>query len=163
MNQIWNFSESFFQGAARDAGAFNAQVQRGSSKPNPNSITYGGVLNENLFRASKTLQILEPFGHSATDRNGELWLGVEVVSCYDGKPRVEGTSLDLIVVIDVSGSMDSRFGQDGRSKLENAKMFTIDIAKKLWPNDEIAIIEFENKAKVVLDPIVVNDKTLSVR
>lgn len=152
----------FSLGAGRDTFAFDAQLERGSSKPNPNSITYGGVINENVFLASKTKEVVEPFGHTATDRHGELWLGVEMVSCFDGMPRPKGTSLDLVVVIDVSGSMDSAFSGSS-SKLEAAKLFTIDVAKRLWKDvDEIAIVEFENKAQMVLNPTIVNDNIVAV-
>ena len=137
-------------GAARDAGAFQAMVER-DSRPDPNSITYGGVFNEHTFKCSKTDKVTEPFPHCGVDHNGNLVLGVEVVSVYDGKPRTPGTTLDLVIVIDISGSMSSVV--QSKSKLQLAKEFAISVAGKLWKDDELAIITFENTANTILSPM----------
>lgn len=89
-------------GAARDTNIIQHQLTRGQ-KPSAKSIVYDGVFNEHYLKASNTKELLEPFGHCAVDRWGNLHLGIEVVSVLDGMPRPsDSLPLDVILVVDVS-------------------------------------------------------------
>lgn len=114
-------------GAARDTQAFALQLESLNSRPPPSALVYDGAFNEHFFPANTTELLLEPFGHSAVDRKGKLFLGVEVVSVKDGKPREKDTALDIVLVIDISGSMDGYLGGEPIGKLEAVKGFVAEL------------------------------------
>ena len=108
------------------ANSFGTCLNR-RQRPPVSSIVYDGIFNEHYFKSSTTEQLLEPFGHCALDRFGNLFLGVEVVSVLDGKARDPAIPLDLTLVIDISGSMGSKLAKDAISKLEATKGFVVEL------------------------------------
>lgn len=85
----------------------------------------------------------------------EVWLGLSTVSKYDGEgmrhhPR---PPLDLVVSLDVSGSMDCAFNDEDenrRSKIELAKEAVCAIMEQLRPNDRFGIVVFSTIQSEVL-------------
>jgi hypothetical protein len=153
-------------GAARDTNGFWAAMQS-TRRPTPDAIVYDGVFNETYIKNSVTGELLDCFPHLGIDRKGKLFVGLEVyfmlfvfcillsdfhcskkvVSELDGKPRGP-TPLDLVVCIDVSGSMQSGLGStDHCSKLDAAKKFALELIQCMRDTDRIAIVTFSDTAK----------------
>eukprot|EP01126_Amoeba_proteus_P004985 TRINITY_DN11643_c0_g1_i11.p1 TRINITY_DN11643_c0_g1~~TRINITY_DN11643_c0_g1_i11.p1 ORF type:complete len:472 (+),score=99.15 TRINITY_DN11643_c0_g1_i11:249-1664(+) len=107
------------------------------------------------MKTSTTARLLEPFGHCGLDRNGKLLLGVEVVSCLDGKPRDPSIALDIIFVVDVSGSMASSFGS--KSKLVASIQFAIQLSSRLEPGDTVSVATFNHEANLLLFPTKISE------
>eukprot|EP01127_Copromyxa_protea_P013849 TRINITY_DN3765_c0_g1_i1.p1 TRINITY_DN3765_c0_g1~~TRINITY_DN3765_c0_g1_i1.p1 ORF type:complete len:462 (-),score=97.12 TRINITY_DN3765_c0_g1_i1:70-1302(-) len=115
------------------------------------------------MKASATKELLEPFGHAGVDRHGKLFMGVEVVSSLDGKPRDPQNSLDVVLVIDISGSMGSHMrSKNGNhfSKLEAVKGFVVELAEKLEPDDTVSVATFDNRAETLLPPTKISDNAI---
>jgi len=143
-------------GAARDTNSFSDKVKQGQ-RPEASGLVYDGVFNEHTMKASSTTQLIEPFGHCAVDRFGKLLIGVEIVSCLDGKPRNKEIPLDAVLVVDISGSMDSSLGGEGKSKLAAVKVFAVELTEKLEAGDTVSVVVFDDKAETLLHPTKISD------
>ncbi|RUS17760.1 hypothetical protein BC937DRAFT_89522 [Endogone sp. FLAS-F59071] len=85
----------------------------------------------------------------------EVWLGLSTVSKYDGEGMRHHLRppLDLVISLDISGSMDSPFNyedENRRSKLELAKEGLYAIMAQLRPDDRLGIVVFDTSQLEVL-------------
>jgi uncharacterized protein YegL len=90
-----------------------------------------------------------------TDNNKhEHWLSVNFISCLDGPGiRTHPTCLDLVITLDISGSMANLFdGEPGNSKIKIAQQSLLTLLKQLRDDDAVAIVLF-NHATTVLQPM----------
>jgi Mg-chelatase subunit ChlD len=150
-------------GAAQDTNSLDTAL-RLCQRPSPDLITYGGVFNETLIKAHKTDLLEDLFcsaGHDA--RNGKLYLGMEIVSSMDGKPRDESLFLDLVVTIDTSGSMSSQLSADEkRSKILAAGNMVRKLIGQLRPDDSIAVNTFCETSIILLPPTKICNVDLTI-
>eukprot|EP01124_Arcella_intermedia_P017040 TRINITY_DN236_c0_g1_i3.p1 TRINITY_DN236_c0_g1~~TRINITY_DN236_c0_g1_i3.p1 ORF type:complete len:527 (+),score=152.20 TRINITY_DN236_c0_g1_i3:64-1581(+) len=144
--------------AARDMNSFAQKLNKGA-RPPASSVVYDGAFNEHSIQASSTTQLIEPFGHCGIDRFGKLFVGVEIVSCFDGKPRNKDIPLDAVFVIDISGSMASQIGssQNRINKLDAVKLFSEELTQKFEPGDTVSVVIFDDKAETLLHPTKVSE------
>ena len=143
-------------GAARTTRTFAGDCEHPSAL-SPNDVTYCGSINENFFTCSQTSHLLEAFGHVGKDRFGKTFLGLEIVSMLDGKPRQDGSTLDIVVIVDVSGSMNDSI--NGKTKLQHAKDFINRLVLNLWGDDYVSLVEFSTTANVVMPSVCVSSSS----
>eukprot|EP00732_Lithocolla_globosa_P003215 Lithocolla_globosa_v1_NODE_2465_length_1991_cov_41.559401.p1 type:complete len:511 gc:universal NODE_2465_length_1991_cov_41.559401:450-1982(+) len=97
----------------------------------------------------------EPYFNRFVDENGDHFLGMLPRSRLDGegmKPQ-ERPPLDLVVTLDVSGSMSQSFKTSStltfESKLQIAKNCLDGILEHLHEQDRLALVTFNNEAQVL--------------
>ncbi len=147
----------FCVGACQDTNSLSAALAR-NSRPSESLITYDGCFNETYLPNSVTNELMDVALHCGRGRSNELLLGLEVISCLDGKPRpADSLPLDLIVAIDTSGSMNSKLVKDTKSKLEAAKDFVCRLVQVLRNDDRLGVIVFCESAITKLEPSYVRD------
>ena len=97
-------STSSSSGAAMDSRAFSGAVNRGKL-PKEDSIVFEGVCSEHAFpNMPSSDEILEPFVGFGKDRKGNLYMGMSLSSCKDGKDRTQsfpGMGLDVVFLCDI--------------------------------------------------------------
>jgi hypothetical protein len=81
-----SFSMEGLIGSCQDSFSLDAALAS-HRRPTPELITYDGVFNESYIRNSKTSELLDVILHAGKGPNQEIYLGLEVISCLDGKPR----------------------------------------------------------------------------
>ena len=120
-------------------------------------VNYENTLSQFQFPldAGGTTDIFAPQLIAATD-GAAPWLGVSFATKYDGNGMAahadEVPSLDIAVVLDISGSMGCSFG-DGdsdQSKLEVAKRCLLAVYHQLRPADRLAVVLFNHSQHVLL-------------
>jgi Ca-activated chloride channel family protein len=154
-------------GGAQDANDFRTNL-RNDELPQPDSLTYEGLYHDYYFRTSPNRDCRRLFCPSysravsndplsgATDRYLAVGLNSGLrQSQLDRKP------LDVVVVVDTSGSMDHGFDQyyyDGGERTESARRKKMAAAKdalrsmtdQLRPGDRVGVVSFSNGAKTVV-------------
>jgi Ca-activated chloride channel homolog len=124
--------------------------------PHESSISFEGTFNEYYFNDEAPL--LKEICYTklsiaeSTDpitKNQEKFISVSLHSVFDGLNHRE--PLNLLVILDISGSMSGRF--PGRSN-ENTKMkianeILVEIVKFLNPDENLGIILFDNETRVL--------------
>lgn len=147
---------------AMDANAFRrCSLSDTERLPQPESITWEGVLHEHYYETGTTAKRVEPsfsLVNSPDPLSGreECWLTLGLNSCYDGPGLKEKGRLpcNIVFVIDVSGSMKSGFsrhfndGRSGVSKLRAAKDAVIGMLPLLHADDAVAILAFDTQCTV---------------
>ncbi|UJR29673.1 hypothetical protein I4U23_017221 [Adineta vaga] len=126
-------------------------------------VSYESSFYAHYFTAQATTtdMLIPLFGVATTinplengDQNVEHWLSVNLNSCYDGPGiRSNNVRLELVITLDVSGSMSDRFeGEPGRTKVQIAQQSLLTLLKQLSPDDALGIVLF-NSTATVLHPI----------
>ena len=119
----------------------------------------GGAATEVLSPAVM-IGRLSPFDASSSD----IYMNLMFSSKLDGKLTTAEMrpSLDVVFVLDISGSMGCRFPDDvdGRDKLEVAKDCLLEVIKSLGYHDRVAIITFNTSNKLVHDLSPITPLTL---
>ena len=103
------------------------------------------------------------------DERGDSWLGVSFASCLDGVRgmRAHGRPpLDLVVVVDVSGSMSCQFaasgqGYGGDTKLDIAKLCVHGILPLLRPQDRFSLVSFTTAATTLTPLLPVSAESIA--
>jgi len=159
----------FAAGGAKNVADFRRNIEEGYL-PIPESLPYEGLFYNysfdtggsgncsSLFCPSYATAITEdPLG-DATDR----YFTVGLNSTLD-TDSFERKRLDVVIVLDISGSMGSEFDQyyydrfgnrhtveedDSRSKLAVAKDALVALTEHLEPDDRLGIVLFNNEASV---------------
>ena len=144
---------------ARDIGNFVTNISN-RQIPSITSITYEGAYNEHFFyTGSETEKILsctystlisrDPFSNQT-----EYYMTVGLNSKYDGSgiKEFKRPPLNLVVCIDVSGSMGNTFHYkiDRRSKMEVAIESLKILVNQLRPEDSFSLISFSTEAKMLI-------------
>lgn len=129
--------------------------------PAPSSITFQGIFNQHLFyagppeeKAACALAVQaayapEQLNFEDTDGKNDVYVGCFLKSCHDGRPR-DGTPIDMVIVLDVSGSMGGGLGGSSqRSRLELAKEALEGLLAKLQSGDRFGLATFTNVGTVI--------------
>ncbi|CAK9050205.1 unnamed protein product [Durusdinium trenchii] len=141
-----------------DANAFNAAVRSdGSPLPELSTLTYQGVFNQHSYQTGGPEEVHKLAVSAYASRFEEegsagLWLACFLKSSRDGQPRDE-VPMDLIVVLDVSGSMnwpvDGALRSGGVPRLALAKDALMALLPKLRPDDRFGLATFSNEGRVI--------------
>ncbi len=163
----------FSAGGAKDINNFRANIAAGYL-PGPSDITYEGLFYDYRFDTGKNAamssdkppKLFAPTWSAASSRNpltGEIdhYLAVGLSSQLD-RAAVARKKLNLVVVLDISGSMSSPFNQyyyeshrrrpdmrDGSAnmtKLESACRSIVAMFGHLRPDDRIGIALFNHRS-----------------
>ena len=127
---------------ARSALHFNEEKLE--SVPSSTSLTYEGIINENLFplnslenKQINNIEISSAIFKNPITNKKEAWLGLLMKSKYDGKGIRE--PIDLAIALDVSGSMNVGISLEHESKprIELAINALNKLFDKLEPNDNV--------------------------
>lgn len=152
---------------AMDANAFNAAVRSahdGVFLPEVSTLTYQGVFNEHSYHTGgpeDTHQVAVAAyaarGLGSLGDPDEVWVACFLKSCRDGQPR-DHIAMDLIVVLDVSGSMDwsvdsERLRTTENSRLALAKEALTSLIPRLRLDDRFGLATFTNEGRVI-QPLV---------
>lgn len=166
----------FSVGGAKDADNFRENIEQ-CYLPIPTDITYEGLFYDYIFETKNTTGctalfcpqyegavVADPF--SGQD---EYFLSVGLGSNI-AADTFKRPPLDIVVVIDISGSMSSSFDRYyydqfrdqnkkadpdadwNRSKMEIAKEAMGAMADRLHPDDRFGLVVFESSARTVLAP-----------
>mmetsp|Transcript_52773 Transcript_52773/g.60408 ORF Transcript_52773/g.60408 Transcript_52773/m.60408 type:complete len:502 (+) Transcript_52773:48-1553(+) len=144
---------------AGNAYSFSASLSHGH-KPKKTSISYQGIFNEHCYqlkeRENEHVVNVEIETAQSVDQESAptFWVSLLFKSKLDGAPRDE-RPIDLVVVLDQSGSMDSKV--ENKTKMELAKIGIEKLYKILRPNDRLGLCRFNNDANVVFDIQQVED------
>ena len=153
-------------GGAKDIDNFRDNIAN-NYLPLPSSITYEGLFYDYYFETGKQEESTEMFSPSYSigkidnirSKKEELWLSVGLNSNIKGSDFAR-KKLNLVVVLDISGSMRSSFDEyyydgkknideeefDKRSKLEIAKETICSMLDHLNDDDRFGMVVFENQA-----------------
>ena len=127
--------------------------------PQLDSLTYEGTFNSNYIRIDKRLDIQ---GKDTLDldystfviensitKQEEHYISVVIKSKYDGigarKP------IDLVFVLDKSGSMDSRLGSCRDSCISLAKKCIFKLIDNMLPEDRFSLVNVDNTGTTVFE------------
>jgi len=129
------------------------------------SIEYQGLFNENFFNINSinrnkllslesTLQIFE----NPLTLKKETFLANFIKTKYDGL-GYRNRDMDMVIMVDISGSMGSSLGKSTNSCLSLAKIAINKLTTKINPNDRLGVIEFNDLANTVYPLQAVKDTT----
>lgn len=152
-------------GGAKDGGNFRPNVEAGHT-PRPAAITEAGLFDEYYFETGtgpETDALFAPRYASATSEHPvtgdrETYLAVGLDATLD-EASFERPPLDLVVALDVSGSMESSFDEyyydatgnrravdsDGTTKLEAATRAVGALTEQLRPGDRLGVVLFDRQ------------------
>jgi len=100
---------------ARNSSGFRQQIQQGVLPPETH-LTYEGLFNELTFKVGpQTDKLLDlhigysrfQFTDSKFDPNINDYLALFLKSSQDGKEREDSVAINIVICLDVSGSMGS--------------------------------------------------------
>ncbi|MDZ7687802.1 MAG: VWA domain-containing protein [Halobacteriales archaeon] len=155
-------------GGAQDTNNFRDNV-REDYLPLPTDITYEGLFHGYYFDTGGNGYCADTFcpsystavtEHPLTNET-ERYMTVGLDSNMDAE-EFERKKLNLVVVLDKSGSMDSRFDEyyydrygnrhevetEGRSKMDVAKDAVGSVAERLNEDDRLGVVSFDSDARV---------------
>jgi Ca-activated chloride channel family protein len=148
-------------GGAQDAGGFERNVERGYL-PQPTDLTYEGVVHEHYFDVGgdDCRRRVCPTAGTAVARDPlsnatERYVAVGLDS---GVEEFERPPLDVVVVLDTSGSMSEGLGEyaydgggDGEraTKMAAAQSATVAMLDRLRPGDRVGVVAYDDRARVV--------------
>jgi Ca-activated chloride channel family protein len=156
-------------GGAKDIGNFEENLKRGYL-PLPTSITYTGTFYQHYFQlpSGKCMDLFCPAYTTARDhqpftKTPRYFLMVGLDSNLTTDAIVHRPPLNLVIVLDISGSMSSpltqyyydfHFPKGGKEesaplpKIRVATSVLGEVLKKLRPSDRVAIVLFNHRAGV---------------
>ena len=150
-------------GGSRNTAGFRQCIRTGLLPP-PTHLTYEGLFSELKFNVGKrTDKVLDlqygysrfQFGNSKFDSNINDYLALFVKGKADGQDREDDVRLNLVICLDVSGSMGGGLGTTNNSNQQhkNRLQLSIEAVKmlisKIKPNDSIGMVTFNNSGHVV--------------
>ncbi|KAJ5069768.1 straightjacket isoform c [Anaeramoeba ignava] len=149
---------------AQDIGNFRAQIEQ-TKTIDTNSITYKGIFSEYFFYCGKqeekellTTDTSTAITMNPLTKEKEYFLSFGLKSKYDGEgiKKYGRPSLNLMIILDISGSMSDSFRTDNdlnenekiASKLEIAKRAIIGLLSHLNDSDNFGMILFDSVAEI---------------
>lgn len=152
----------FSVGGAKDISNFRENIEQGYL-PQPTDLTYEGLFYDYYFETGQQERCEELFCPSYSYAKSEDPLSGETdeylsVGLNSGIQDFERKKLNLVVVLDISGSMGSGFNKyyyddpeaewDSRSKMEIARESVADMLGHLDGEDRFGMVLFNNEAYV---------------
>lgn len=123
--------------------------------PSSTTLTYEGMINENFYKQKKKeTKLLSNFEISYASimnpitQRREYFLGLLSKSKYDGVGLRE--PIDIGIVLDISGSMDTKMNKKGESRLDIAKKSLITFIDNLKEKDNISITAFNDECTKII-------------
>ncbi|KAL6074867.1 Ubiquitin [Balamuthia mandrillaris] len=153
----------FAVGGAKDGINFRQNIER-DLLPKAASLSYEGLFYEYFFDTGD----IDELEAKARERNALFYPSYSFACAPDpisGKPEYfmsvglnstieedgfQRLPLNLVLVLDISGSMSCPFGEGGLSKLEVAKTAIISLLGHLKENDRVGIVLFDTEAEHLL-------------
>ncbi|XP_065828395.1 uncharacterized protein [Oscarella lobularis] len=145
----------------RQAVQYGGAASKSKKEEKTSYLNYENMFYCYGFSTGKPVDaVLAPQFVSAIDKNPitneeELWLGMTLNSKFDGAGMTEygRPDLNLVVVLDISGSMGSSFSDDLSSgclmsKINVAKKCLIALVDQLRKGDQFGLILFNHEATV---------------
>ncbi len=137
--------------SVRNANTYVARIEMGEF-PSLSSLTYEGKISENRYKieSRETEKMLSAeftnasFINPATNKK-ELFIGTLVKSKFDGVGKRD-SNIDILIVMDISGSMSCHLGKSDKSCLSLAKIASIKLLDQLKPDDRFGFAVFDNRA-----------------
>ena len=143
-----------FKMVAQARSAFSSKYTRNycsHNVPSSTTLTHEGIINENYYKLKqRETKLISNFEMShASIKNPitqkrEYFLGILCKSKYDGVGIRE--PIDIGIVLDISGSMDSCMNTKGETRLDISKKSLITFINNLDEKDNISISAFNNKS-----------------
>jgi len=156
----------FSTGGAKDIGNFRENIQN-NYLPLPSDITYEGLFYDYYFDTGQTQECTKLFCPSYTyafsedpfSKEGEYYLQVGLNS---GITEFQRKKLNLVIVLDISGSMGSSFSSyyydtlgleenpedQDKSKMEIANEAVVGLIKHLNDDDYFGVVVFDDEAYI---------------
>jgi Ca-activated chloride channel homolog len=140
---------------ARNKGNFNHSLSTGNT-PDESSITFEGTFSEYYFDDGAKKLKETCYAHYTTASNvqdiftqkKENFISVSLHSIFDGLNHRE--PLNLLVILDISGSMASYFDKKSeKCKMDTAKDVLKEVIKVMSPDENLGIILFDHKVEVL--------------
>lgn len=150
---------------ARNSVGFANSVQAGILPPHTH-LTYEGVFNEIKFnvgpKATKTLDLhfgysRFQFTESQFDNSINDYLALFLKGKADGEERQDSVRMNLVICLDISGSMGGGLGGDPLAYQPHSSRLHLSIEAikmliaKLKPNDSMGLVVFNNSASTVFE------------
>jgi Ca-activated chloride channel family protein len=173
----------FSTGGAKDIGNFRENIKN-NYKPQVSDITYEGIFYDYYFDTTpkeQAVQLFEPSYNTSTSVNpitgeNEYFMSVGFNSNIK-ESDFKRKNLNLTVVIDISGSMNSPFNRyhyggnkptddeySKVNKIELACKVIAEMTKLLKDDDRLAVVVFNNEAKIAKPMrLVKNTKMKAIR
>jgi Ca-activated chloride channel family protein len=166
-------------GGAQDANAFRRNVEEGYV-PRPRAITHAGLYHDYYFdtgqqRACEAM-FCPSYARAVTadplSNETERYMTVGLNSGLT-QSDFERPDLNVVVVIDTSGSMESQFDQyyydggerrtveENQQKMDAAADAVDTMTRHLREGDEVGVVAFDNQARVVQEMQAVGEGDLS--
>ena len=155
-------------GGAQDANAFRTNVEEGYV-PQPTDMTYEGLYHDYYFdTGSQSCEARFCPSYSAAVTRDPVANTTErfvTVGLNSGltEADLERDALNLVVVVDTSGSMDEAFSEyyydggerkeveENQRKMEAAREAVVTMVGHLDGDDRVAVVEYNDDARVVQD------------
>jgi uncharacterized protein YegL len=144
-------------------GSGNANLYTESIKegqlPSASALPYEGLINESHFTIQKpeqdkllSLELSSALVNSplSDDPSQDIFVGVMLKSKFDGIGN-KNLPIDIVIVLDVSGSMDSRLGESTESCLSLAKTAIRKVCTRMSQEDRLGLCTFNNKGKTIFE------------
>src|ERR1017187_1947760 len=114
-------------------------------------LTIGLATAFNLFAGGTlNLQLVPERGYVVKNSPQEVVIKIDL-SAIAGHKKIRRTPLNLVVVLDKSGSMTG-------AKLEKTKQAAMQLVDRLAPNDIFSLVIFSDEAQVLVSAQKVEDK-----
>ncbi|KAJ5075863.1 straightjacket isoform c [Anaeramoeba ignava] len=157
-------TESEIMMGAQDIGNFRAQIEQ-TKTIDTNSITYKGIFSEYFFYYGKqeekellTTDTSTAITINPLTKEKEYFLSFGLKSKYDGEgiKKYGRPPLNLMIILDISGSMSDSFRIDNdlneneaiANKLEIAKRAIIGLLPHLNDSDNFGMVIFDSVAEI---------------
>ena len=147
-----------FKMLAQARSSFSSKYTKNANNhnvPSSTTLTYEGIINENFFKLKKKeIKLFVNFEISYASiinpitQKREYFLGLLSKSKYDGVGIRE--PIDIGIVLDISGSMDSDMNEKGESRLDIAKKSLITFINNLNETDNISISAFNTECTKII-------------
>jgi Ca-activated chloride channel family protein len=154
---------------AKDVRNFQMVLDNGTC-PSYSSITHEGIFYEHYFDVGTEDEALFScdwsFASSKDPISGKMehyiGCGLRCKLDGDGIKKHGRPPVDLVIVLDISGSMDSSFQHyETATKMEVAKDCVISLLGNLRPTDSFGLVTFNKRAQVVQDLALVEKLDLA--
>mmetsp|Transcript_25455 Transcript_25455/g.35706 ORF Transcript_25455/g.35706 Transcript_25455/m.35706 type:complete len:500 (-) Transcript_25455:92-1591(-) len=145
---------------AKGIDTFTESISR-KYLPKESSLEYEGLFFDYFFETANESEKLfkAKFNYAVTNdplsNEKEFYVSIGMASCLDGdglKKRGGRPLLNLVIVLDISGSMDDTFYGESKSKLGVSKDNILALMSHLVDDDQFSLITFNTEYQVMQEP-----------